>query len=313
VSTPAWAPDVVVDEVLAAQLVRTQFPDLADLPVRPFAAGWDNAVFSVGPDLVFRFVHRAIAVPLAERELVVLPALAGRLPLRVPVPTYVGHPVPEFDRPFWGGPLIPGVELAHAGLDAVARVPAAAAIGAFLRALHAPGVADHVVAVAREHRAALPVDPNRRSEPLVLRERAGARVRRLRDAGADVDADALLAVLDAAVAVGRSDRRPVLLHGDLHVRHVLVSPDGVATGVIDWGDTGLGDPAVDLMIGYAAFVGPARRAFLDAYGPVEPGSAERARAVAVNGCTALLESIDDADGDAALAAEVRAALSRVLE
>jgi aminoglycoside phosphotransferase (APT) family kinase protein len=313
VSTPAWAPDAVVDEDLAAHLVRTQFPELAHLSVRRFAAGWDNAVFSVGPDLLFRFVHRAIAVPLAERELVVLPALTGRLPLTVPRPIYVGRPVAEFDRPFWGGPRISGVELAVAGLDDASRVPTAQALGAFLRALHAPEVLDDVVATARVGGVTLPSDPNRRGEPLVLHERAGARVRRLRDAGADVDADALLEVLDEAVAVGRSARRPVLLHGDLHVRHVLVSSDGVATGVIDWGDTGLGDPAVDLMIGYAAFVGQARAAFLDAYGPPEPGAAERARAVAVNGCTALLESIGDAGGDTALAAEVTAALSRVLE
>lgn len=308
-SAPEWGPDVVVDEDLAAHLVRTQFPELADLRVRWFAAGWDNAVFSVGPELVFRFVHRAIAVPLAERELVVLPALAGRLPLPVPVPTYVGRPVPEFDRPFWGGPRVPGVELAAAGLDEMSRVPAARALGGFLRALHAPALADDVVAAARARGAVLPIDPNRRGEPLVLRERAGARVRRLRDAGVQVDAEGLIRALDAAVAAGRSDRRPVLLHGDLHVRHALVSADGAATGVIDWGDVGLGDPAVDLMIGYSAFAGEARVAFLDAYGPLEPGAEARARAVAVNGCSALLES---AGGDALLANEVTAALARVL-
>ena len=308
-SAPEWGPDVRVDEDLAARLVRTQFPALADLPVRWFAAGWDNAVFAVGAELVFRFVHRAIAVPLAERELVVLPALAGRLPLPIPSPMYVGRPVPEFDRPFWGGPLLPGVELAAAGLDEASRVPAARALGEFLRALHAPALADDVVAAVAARGAVLPVDPNRRGEPLVLRERAAGRVRRLRDAGAGVDAEGLIRILDAAVATGPSDRRPVLLHGDLHVRHALVSAEGAATGVIDWGDVGLGDPAVDLMIGYSAFSGEARAAFLAAYGPFEPASEARARAVAVNGCSALLESVGD---DAVLAREVTAALSRVL-
>lgn len=309
VSTPVWAPDRVVDEVLAAHLVRTQFPELAGLPVRRFAAGWDNAVFSVGPDLLFRFVHRAIAVPLAARELTVLPVVAGRLPLPVPVPTFVGRPVPEFDWPFWGAPRIPGEEIAVAGLDDDDRVPAARALGAFLRVLHAPEVADDVLGVARAGGVDLPVDPNRRGEPLVMLERAGNRLRRLRHLGVDLDHDGLMGVLEAAVAAGTT-RRHVLLHGDLHLRHVLVTADGAASGVIDWGDTGFGDPAVDLMIGYAAFVGRAREAFLDAYGPLESGAGARARAVAVNGCSALLESAGD---DAVLVEGVTASLARVLQ
>ncbi|WP_225755496.1 phosphotransferase [Actinotalea sp. Marseille-Q4924] len=339
-STPAWAPDRVVDEELAAHLVRTQFPDLAGLPVRWFAAGWDNAVYAVGPDLLFRFVHRSVAVPLAERELMVLRVVDGRLPLPVPRPTYVGRPVPEFDRPFWGAPRIPGTEIAMSGLPDGARVHAARALGEFLRALHAPEVAQDVVDAARAQGVTVPVDPNRRGEPVTLRDRAAGRLVRLAqgtleregldrgaleregldrgalereglDRGA-LDHDGLLAVLDAAVAAGPSVGPQVLLHGDLHVRHVLVAADGSVTGVIDWGDTGLGDPAIDLMIGYAAFVGAAREAFLTAYGPVEPGADARARAVAVNGCAALLESAIG-DGDAVLAKEAAVALHRVLQ
>lgn len=310
-TAPVWAPDVVVDEELAARLVRSQFPALVGLPVRRFAAGWDNAVLSVGPDLLFRFVHRAVAVPLAARELVVLEALAGRLPLPIPVPTYVGRPVPEFDRPFWGAPRIPGEELAVAGLAEETRVPVARALGGFLRALHAPEVALDVVAVAAARGVTLPTDPNRRGEPSALRERTLPRLERLRAAGAELDFPALTAVLDAAVTAGPSVGDPVLLHGDLHLRHVLVADDGAPTGVIDWGDTGLGDPAVDLMIGYAAFVGAVRDAFLDAYGPLEPGAPERARAIAVSVCSALLDSVLDDDAEA-LVAEVVAAFGRVL-
>lgn len=310
-STPAWAPDRVVDEALAAHLVRSQFPELAGLPVRRFAAGWDNAVFSVGHELLFRFVHRAIAVPLAARELAVLPAVAGRLPLRVPVPTFVGRPVPAFDWPFWGAPRIPGEEIAVVGLDDDDRVPAARALGAFLRVLHEPVLRDDVIRVAGLRGVRLPVDPNRRGQPSAFRERASARLRRLHEAGVDLDIGALVDVLDAAVATGPSVREPVLLHGDLHLRHLLIDAQGAATGVIDWGDTGIGDPAVDLLIGHAAFVGEAREAFLTAYGPLEPGTSERARAVAIHVCAALLDSVlaDDAE---ALIGEVTAALGRVL-
>jgi aminoglycoside phosphotransferase (APT) family kinase protein len=39
--------------------------------------------------------------------------------------------------------------------------------------------------------------------------------------------------------------KPVLLHGDLHPRHVYAA-DGKLTGIIDWGDAAFGDPLFDL-------------------------------------------------------------------
>ena len=39
-------------------MIAEQFRELAGLPVVQIGAGWDNAVFSVGQDWVFRFIHR---------------------------------------------------------------------------------------------------------------------------------------------------------------------------------------------------------------------------------------------------------------
>ena len=41
-------------------------------------------------------------------------------------------------------------------------------------------------------------------------------------------------------------RVPVLVHGDLGAEHVFVDDEGTVTGVIDWSDAALGDPALDL-------------------------------------------------------------------
>jgi aminoglycoside phosphotransferase (APT) family kinase protein len=65
----------------------------------------------------------------------------------------------------------------------------------------------------------------------------------------------------------------VICHGDLHVRHLLVDRDGSVTGVIDWGDLCLADPAVDLSIAYFAFAGRARADLLSAYGRTVSASA----------------------------------------
>lgn len=364
---PVWEVERVVDVGVARAAVAAHFPQLAHLPVRPLATGWDNAVFLVGDDVVFRFVHRRIAAPLAAREVAVLRRLSGRLPLRVPTPLHVPEPLrpttppttapatppttapatppttpsaevdhlqrgrtlegstslQKFDLtgtgngagageewPFWGGPLVPGVELARAGLAEEDRVPVAARLGGFLRALHDPALAAEVAAGAADDGVALPVDPMRRADPATSAERARPVLGRLAAAGAHVPVDALEDLLVRAVDVGPPGGDPVLTHGDLHVRHVLVA-DGDAAGVIDWGDTCLGWPSTDLAIAYAAFAGTARRAFLDAYGDVDDATALRARATAVRIVAALLEQVL-ADGDSAVVVEAKAALHRVL-
>ena len=82
--------------------------------------------------------------------------------------------------------------------------------------------------------------------------------------------------------------RTLVLHGDLHVRHVLVDNAGRATGVIDWGDVSAGDPSADLSIVYGSLMGEARAAFIDAYGPIDGLTELRARVIATFLAAALL-------------------------
>jgi aminoglycoside phosphotransferase (APT) family kinase protein len=89
-------------------------------------------------------------------------------------------------------------------------------------------------------------------------------------------------------------------------------PRAGATGVIDWGDVCLADPAVDVSVGYAAFTGPARVAFLSAYGGVDAERELRARALAVR-LSALLADYAAARGRSRLLAEARAGLRRAVE
>lgn len=64
-----------------------------------------------------------------------------------------------------------------------------------------------------------------------------------------------------------SDVTPVLLHGDLHLRH-LFAVDGELTGVLDWGDTAYGDPLFDLA--RLSMAGPeVLSAFMRGYGALE--------------------------------------------
>jgi aminoglycoside phosphotransferase (APT) family kinase protein len=101
------------------------------------------------------------------------------------------------------------------------------------------------------------------------------------------------------------------VHGDLHVRHVLLDDGGGAVGVVDWGDVCLADPAVDLALAYTAFSGPARAAFLAAYEEVDAERELRARALGVRLSAFLTAYAADVDRPALLA-EALARLRRVV-
>ena len=305
---PGWLPDQSITPELVAPVIAAQFPDLAGLPVTPFAQGWDNAVLAVGERWLLRVIHRTIALPGARRELAVLNEIGPRLSLPVPRPQLVGRPTPDLPWPFWLAERLPGEELA--ALDqGLSRVQVAAQMGTFLRGLHGPAHA------ATGIRLGLAVDPIGRGDPRTQSVRAGERITSLRSAGrlpADPAVDAVLA--DAAELSGPSGA-PVLVHGDLHLRHVLVLTEGERSctvgGVIDWGDTSLAPPAVDLMLAFAAFDGDARAGFVDAYGPISAQTALHARVVALAVSAALAQgavATDQADlATAALAAITRAA------
>jgi aminoglycoside phosphotransferase (APT) family kinase protein len=91
---------------------------------------------------------------------------------------------------------------------------------------------------------------------------------------------------------------------------LLVDADAVS-GVMDWGDTSLGDRANDLAIGWSALPPAARGEFLAAYGDVSPATWARARLAAVSRHGLALLAWGAGSGDAAIAAWARASLERI--
>jgi aminoglycoside phosphotransferase (APT) family kinase protein len=272
-SVPVWTPDLAVDEPLVRALLA-QFRELAGEPLRRLATGWDNSVWVVAERYAFRIPHREVAIPGVERELAVLPELAPQLPLPVPRPVFVGGPAESYPWPFFGAELLPGEEAGSAELDDGQRRVVALELARFLRALHAV-----------EPDEQLPRDPNGREDmakrSLLAREELG-QLKRLGVWRAPAAAEELLAAAEDLPP----PEAPVVAHGDLHFRHLLVD-GGRASGVIDWGDVCLADPAIDLPLLWS-FVAPGQRgAFLDAYGPVTDAQLVRARVLALQLCATL--------------------------
>jgi aminoglycoside phosphotransferase (APT) family kinase protein len=253
-----WTAEVVVDVDLARSLIESQFPDLAPARVEPLGVGWDNTVYVVDRTWVFRFPRRKVALPLNERELRLLPAVAPRVPLPVPVPTRIGRATDAFPWPFAGHRFLVGRSASVAGLDDARRAAMAGPLARFLAALHAFPV-ETARALGAKPDDIGKLDVRRRAPP------TRAALVELRDAGA-FDGDVLRGLDRALDVAPRTDFAARFVHGDLYARHVLVDDAGAACGVIDWGDCHLGDVAVDLSVAHHMLPPSAHDAFRRAYG-----------------------------------------------
>lgn len=65
-------------------------------------------------------------------------------------------------------------------------------------------------------------------------------------------------------------------HNDLGIEHILVDTDGTSTGLVDWADAALVDPACDFGRIYRDLGPPALNAALRQYEPDDPRLTERA-------------------------------------
>src|SRR5215218_2650565 len=214
-------------------LVERHAPDLRIERFVAVEQGWDSAVVEINDDWIFRFPRRPQVAEWLRREVALLPELAGALPV----------PVPRFDIVGAGDAVeVVGYRKLHGSpLDVAVAAGAdprtlARQLGAFLAALHS-------FDVARAEQLALP--PADASAWLARYSEFGEWCKRR--------AFPLLSGPERRLAGGMFDEffsrarngfAIAVLHADLGPEHVLCRGD-VVSGVIDWGDVRIGDPALD--------------------------------------------------------------------
>ena len=258
-----------IDAGLVRRLVAAQFPQWAELPVRPVELdGWDNRTYRLGEDLTVRLPTDAAYVPAVTKEDTWLPRLAPHLPLPVPEPLALGVPGEGYPFPWSVRRWLPGASATPGRLGDLDRF--ATDLAGFLRALWSidpaggPPAGDHSF-----HRGADPAyydDETRHCLEITEGSVSGI------DTG--IDTGRATRVWEAALEA-RFDGEPRWFHGDVSVGNLLVQ-DGRLTSVIDFGTSGVGDPACDLVIAWTFLDGGARTTFRHATG-LDAGTWARAR------------------------------------
>jgi aminoglycoside phosphotransferase (APT) family kinase protein len=240
---PSGAPRWPDSHASASAQIAAHLPGSSRARLRPIGEG-DFCLAFRQHTRVVRVAKHAEAAAALKREACLMSRIAESLPLPVPKPTF--HQ-PAERCAFSSHERIPGAPLTRARwerLPPAAREAAAAELGQFLAALHA-----------------LPTEPGLRCGLPVIELSAYATA--LRPAALHlaahlhVDTARRLEAALTAWSNPSSDMWPAapsLLHRDIAPGHVLFNArSGRLTGVIDFGDLAVGDPARDFVYIYEDF------------------------------------------------------------
>lgn len=236
-----------IDIDLVRNLIAAQFPLWANLPITPVEPGGvDNRTFRLGRELTVRLPSAAGYAPQVDKEHRWLPVLALQLPLAIPMPVAKGQP--DMGYPFnwsvyqWleGETARPGRISNFSGF--------AATLADFLHALQTIDSTGGPLAGAHS---------SYRGASLAIYD--VETLTAIETLAGQIDVDQARAVWEAARAATWHGP-PVWFHGDVAADNLLIR-DGTLASVIDFGCSGVGDPACDLTIAWTLFSGESREAF----------------------------------------------------
>ncbi|CAH0241685.1 Bifunctional AAC/APH [Peribacillus sp. Bi96] len=254
-----WLAEYPVSLDLAGKLIRLQFPEIELKEIKQLGEGFDNTVIQINGEFVFRFPRRPIAVTLIQVENQLLPSIAGTLPLDIPEPIFFGKPSTIYPYPFTGYKIVKG----HLPVEgSVAnKIESAKRFAHFLKVLHS-------FPVEKARNLGVQPDGLRRLDVSFRQKSLMENVSTLLKLGYN---DQAYAVKDFVERLGDVDvQHPItLVHGDIHIRNVLLNDEGILTGIIDWGDVHIGNPAIDFSFLYSYFPKEARQSFFEIYGEIE--------------------------------------------
>lgn len=262
--------------------MAAQFPQWAHLTVAPVPVeGWDNRTYRLGDAMTVRLPTHASYAPAVDKEHHWLPLLAPHLPVAVPVPLAKGAPGEGYPFHWSVRRWMDGETASLARLTSMTEF--AAAVAEFVLALQGIDASAGPLAGAHSfYRGAPPAhydDETRRAVAAL----SGV-----------IDGPAALRAWDEALAA-QWDGPPRWFHGDVAVGNLLVR-DGRLSGVIDFGTSGVGDPACDLVIAWTFFADASRDVFRRLVGQ-DDGMWARARGWAL--WKALITLAGDVDGPSA--------------
>lgn len=236
-----WQADITIDRKIAKVCIEQQFPALAPINIQYINAGWDNKLFLVNDQIIFRFPRRSFAAELIERENLLLNHLQTRISLSIPNPIYLGKPCKHYPFHFHGYHIIPGRSGAHAKLNQQERKKSIIPLANFLKELHS---------IKKEEAIQLDAKPQKsnRSDIDSMLQRLNNRIKLIIENNiVEINQNIFNREIEIAKDIKLPENTVGLIHGDLYANHILFN-NGELTGIIDWGDSGINHQSIDFGI-----------------------------------------------------------------
>lgn len=241
------ADEVPIDASLVKQLLKTQFPHWADLPIQAVkSAGTDNALYRLGDTMVVRLPRIHWAIDQIQKENQWLPKLAPKLPFEIPTPLVTGTSDETYPWNWGIYKWIEGESATRENIEDLSDL--AKELAHFITSLQKMDVTNGPAAL----------DHDLRGAPLSTRDvDTREAIISMKDM---IDTEVAIKIWEASLQAPEWDKSPVWFHGDLLPGNILIK-EGHLHAVIDFGGLGVGDPACDLLSAWGLFSGESRKVF----------------------------------------------------
>lgn len=232
---------------LAIRLINEQFPEWANLDVRPVKNGGnDNRTFHLGDNMSLRLPSSEHYVPQVEKEQEWLPKLARKLSLPISTPIAKGNPSKAYPFPWSVNMWLQGETLAHDNINNINQF--ARDLGSFLKEFQAIDASGGPLAGKHNFY---------RGGNIAIYDKE---TRDAIEQNKDILNSSFLKEIWELALDSKWTETPVWVHGDIAPGNILVK-DGELCAVIDFGMVGVGDPSCDATMAWTFFDNTSRKVF----------------------------------------------------
>lgn len=272
--------EIPLSEKIAKLIIKDQFNiDIHNIKI--MKEGFDNTVYLINNNLIFRFPKRHIAIPLIKKEIELLPLLNSKFNISIPMPLFIGKSSGHFNAPFLGYEFLKGHSGSEISLTIDQYERLALDLAHFLKTLHSIKLKPYLFNQMKPmfDRA----DFNRTKNDLRDRIRYCEQYYHL-----GIYKEKIKEIISLAQHY-QAEKHPLsLVHGDLYHRHLLFDDNNILNGIIDWGDISIANRVADLGIVYQFLVPQVRHLFFSSYGYVEDEEKHYARYIGLYYAITLL-------------------------
>ena len=233
-----WEDQYSLDCAKAKLILAEAFPELLVSSIKFLGSGWDFNCFEINAEFIFRFPRRDKYNSLFNKELEVMKLLSDSLPILSPDYSFISHSSKVFPNTIGGYKKIEGAPIIEIPPSQYATIANAKTMGDFLTTLHSLNTLKKIENLSIfEERSEVTKD---------FRDETKKNLEEMKGMIPISVWNKFNILFEKYKGITPFLGKKVLTHNDLGVEHIICGgAENKITGIIDWTDMAIGDPAAD--------------------------------------------------------------------